>query len=179
MPSALDWAVVYLVSAVVGTGVGLVLVNRELGRPEFHFLDLGSHLREGVFFSLSLSAQNSLNDSDKAILARLATLEATGVYAAAWRLVGAMLLPIGSLQAATTLAFFNTALEGVRVSARSGASDLAAGRVLRCVRLPHSISSRRRRLLSWETSITKRWQLCGGGQLSRSSGHCTTSLGMR
>jgi O-antigen/teichoic acid export membrane protein len=127
VPSALEWGMAYLVSAVVGAGVGIVLVNRELGWPEFHLRHIGLDLREGVFFSLSLSAQNSLNDSDKAILARLATLEATGVYAAAWRLAMAVFLPVGSLQVATYARFFQHGAHGVRASARLALRILPLG----------------------------------------------------
>jgi O-antigen/teichoic acid export membrane protein len=127
VPTALEWGMAYLVSAVVGAGVAVVLVNRELGWPEFHIRHLGLDLREGVFFSLSLSAQNSLNDSDKAMLARLATLEATGVYAAAWRLVGAMFLPVASLQVATYARFFQHGAQGVRASARLALRILPLG----------------------------------------------------
>ena len=127
VPTALHWGLAYLVSALVGAGVGIVLANRELGWPEFHLRHLGLDLREGVSFSLSQSAQNSLNDSDKAILARLATLEATGVYAAAWRLVGAMFLPIGSLQVATYARFFQHGAQGVLASARLALRILPLG----------------------------------------------------
>jgi O-antigen/teichoic acid export membrane protein len=116
-PSALDWATVYLVSALIGAGIAVVLVNRELGMPEFGLRHLGSELREGASFATTLSAQNTTNDIDKAMLARLGTLDATGVYAAAYRLVDATFLPVGSLLVATYARFFQHGLQGVGATA--------------------------------------------------------------
>ena len=126
-PTAVEWGMLYLVSALVGAGVALALVKRELGGPEFHVRQLGSELREGAFFSVSHSAQTSISDIDKAMLARLATLEATGVYAAAYRLVDVAFLPIGSLLVATYARFFQHGVQGVRATARYARRLLGLG----------------------------------------------------
>jgi O-antigen/teichoic acid export membrane protein len=128
-PTALEWGVLYLVSAALGSVVAILLVNSELGRPEFHFGRVGSELREGLFFSVSLSAQSATNDIDKAMLGRLASLEATGVYAAAYRLVDVAFLPIGSLLGATYTRFFQHGVHGIRATARFARQllGLAAG----------------------------------------------------
>ncbi len=117
-PTALEWGVLYLLSAVFGGVVAVALVNRELGKPEFHLRPLGSEIGEGAFFSVSLSAQTFTNDVDKAMLARLATLEATGIYAAAYRLVDVAFLPVGSLLMATYAQFFQHGTQGVSATAR-------------------------------------------------------------
>ena len=126
-PTVLEWGTVYLVSALIGAGLAVVLVNRELGRPEFHLRHLASELREGAFFSVSLSAQSSTNDIDKAMLARLATLEATGVYAAAYRLVDVAFVPMASLLVATYARFFQHGVQGVRATARYARRLLGLG----------------------------------------------------
>ncbi len=117
-PTALQWGILYLLSAVIGGCIAVALVNRELGKPEFHIGHLGSELGEGAFFSVSLSAQTFTNDIDKAMLARLATLEATGIYAAAYRLVDVAFLPVGSLLMATYAQFFQQGMRGVSATAR-------------------------------------------------------------
>jgi len=126
-PTALEWGVLYLLTAMVGGGVAVFFVNRELGRPEFHLRHLGSDLGEGAFFSMSLSAQTFTNDIDKAMLARLATLEATGVYAAAYRLVDVAFLPVGSLLMATYAQFFQQGMHGVGATARFARRLLSLG----------------------------------------------------
>ncbi len=117
-PTAVQWGSVYALSALLGSAVAVLLVNRELGKPEFHLRELGGELREGVFFAVCVSAQSSLLDIDKAMLARLVSLEATGVYAAADRLVAVAFLPIASLQVATYARFFEHGARGVRDSAQ-------------------------------------------------------------
>ena len=126
-PTALEWGTLYLVSGLIGAGLAVALVNREIGMPEFHLGDLASELREGAFFSMSLSAHTSTNDIDKAMLARLSTLEATGVYAAAYRLVDAAFLPIASLLVATYARFFQHGVQGVRATARYARRLLSVG----------------------------------------------------
>lgn len=117
-PTVQQWGMIYLLSAVVGAVVAVLLVNRELGRPRLDVRHLGAELREGAFFAANLSAQSSTNDIDKAMLARMATLEATGVYAAAYRLVDVAFLPVGSLLVATYARFFQRGVQGVRATGR-------------------------------------------------------------
>ena len=124
-PTVVEWGMVYLVSAVIGAGVAVWLVSRELGSPELDVRQFRSELSEGAFFSLNLSSQSSTNDIDKAMLARLATLEATGIYAAAYRLVDVAFLPVGSLLVAAYARFFQHGVQGVRATTR------LAGRLLR------------------------------------------------
>jgi O-antigen/teichoic acid export membrane protein len=117
-PTALEWGGLYLVSSVAGCAVAVALVCRELGRPEFNLKDLRSELREGAFFSVSLSAQSIYNDIDKVMLARLGTLEATGLYAAAYRVVEVAFVPVAALVSSTFARFFQSGVGGVRATAQ-------------------------------------------------------------
>jgi O-antigen/teichoic acid export membrane protein len=126
-PTAVQIGVIYLLSAFIGAGIAVVLVNRELGRPEIRMRDLLHELREGAFFSVSLSAQSANADIDKAMLARLGTLEATGTYGAAYRLLDVAFLPVRSVLAATYARFFQHGVQGVRATARYGRRLLSVG----------------------------------------------------
>jgi O-antigen/teichoic acid export membrane protein len=117
-PTAVEWGWLYLVSSVVGGCVAVACVSWEMGRPRFDLRGLGSEAREGTFFSVSLSAQTIYNDIDKAMLARLATLAATGVYAAGYRVVDIAFLPIGAVISASYARFFQHGVLGVRATAR-------------------------------------------------------------
>jgi O-antigen/teichoic acid export membrane protein len=117
-PTAVEWGTLYLLSSMVSGGLAVGLVNRELGSPEFNWKDLGSELREGTYFSVSLSAHTIYNDIDKTMLARLATLDAAGVYGAAYRLVDMVFLPVSSLLAASYAQFFQHGVGGLRATAR-------------------------------------------------------------
>jgi O-antigen/teichoic acid export membrane protein len=126
-PTALQWGWVYLASAAVGGGIAVILVSHELGRPEFHLRHLGTEWREGTFFAITLSAQSATNDIDKVMLARLASLEAAGVYAAAYRLVDVAFLPVGALLVAAYSRFFQHGVRGMRATASYGRRLLGVG----------------------------------------------------
>ena len=70
-------------------------------------------MREGFYFSAGLSAQTIYNDIDKTMLARLGTLEAAGIYGAAYRLIDVTFVPIQSLLAAAYPNFFRTGVAGI------------------------------------------------------------------
>ena len=126
-PTAVEWGVLYLVSTVLGSAVAIALVTRELGRPRFQLRETGEEWRDGVAFSVGLSALSWNNNIDKTMLARLGTLEATGTYAAAFRVVDIAFLPIGSLLAATYARFFQEGVEGVRATGRFAIQMLKLG----------------------------------------------------
>jgi O-antigen/teichoic acid export membrane protein len=70
-------------------------------------------LREGVYFSISLSAQSVYNDIDKTMLSRLSTLAAAGVYGAAYRIIEVSFAPVAALLSASYARFFQHGLEGL------------------------------------------------------------------
>ncbi len=113
-PTPERWAVWYAASTGVAAVVSLVITNRELGRPAIVFGYPASELREGAYFATSLSAQNIYNDIDKWMLARLSTLEATGIYSAAYRLIDVSFVPIRSVLAAAYPRFFQHGAHGAR-----------------------------------------------------------------
>jgi O-antigen/teichoic acid export membrane protein len=75
---------------------------------------------EGIYFSFSSSAQMAHNDLDKTMVARLATLEAAGIYAAAYRLIDVAFIPVRALLNAAYPGFFRTGAEGLQASLRYG-----------------------------------------------------------
>jgi O-antigen/teichoic acid export membrane protein len=117
-PTAVEWGWLYLASSVLGGVLAVALVNREMGRPAFNPRRLGVETREGAYFSVSLSAQTIYNDIDKAMLARLSTLDATGIYGAAYRIVDVAFLPIGAAVSASYARFFQHGASGVRATTR-------------------------------------------------------------
>ena len=126
-PSAVQLGFLYLATAIVGAGLAVALVNRELGRPQVEVADLRRELHEGALFSLSLSAQSANADIDKTLLARLSTLEATGAYGAAYRLMDVAFLPVRSVLIAAYARFFQHGAHGVRATARYGRRLLTLG----------------------------------------------------
>ena len=126
-PTALQWGSAYLLSSVAGAALAVTLVIRDLGRPTLNLRHIGAEWREGALFAITLSAQSTTNDIDKIMLARLAALEAAGVYAAAYRVVDMAFLPVGALLVATYGRFFKHGVRGMRATAAYGRRLLSVG----------------------------------------------------
>lgn len=109
-----DWSVFYLVGTAVSALVAVALVSRELGRPKLALERIRPEMKEGFYFATALSAQGIYNDIDKTMLVRLATLEATGIYAAAYRLIDVSFLPVRSLLWAAYARFFQHGMAGLQ-----------------------------------------------------------------
>lgn len=115
-PDLGTWSVLYLIASLVVT-VPVLLVTRARvggGRPDW--AQYAVQWRQGVLFAVSFSAQSVYNDIDKAMLGRLATLEATGIYTAAYRLVDLAYVPMRALLAASYARFFREGAGGLRAT---------------------------------------------------------------
>jgi O-antigen/teichoic acid export membrane protein len=117
-PTALEWGEFYFASTTIVTLLALILVLVKLGAPTFKFARLGTEIREGFYFSVNQSAYTINNDIDKAMLARLSTLEATGIYGAAYRLIDVSLTPVTAALVAAYPNFFRVGVDGVPATLR-------------------------------------------------------------
>jgi O-antigen/teichoic acid export membrane protein len=115
-PTLIAWSVAYLVTSILCALVGTGCVLWRLGKPRLALFRIRSELREGFYFSSSSSAQTIYNDIDKTMLARLGSLDATGIYAAAYRLIDVAFIPIRSLLAAAYPGFFRSGNQGITSS---------------------------------------------------------------
>jgi O-antigen/teichoic acid export membrane protein len=115
-PTALQWGYFYLGSTLVVAVLAFLLVRVKLGPPSLSFSYTRAEVGEGLFFSTSQSAQSIYNDIDKAMLARLGTLDATGIYGAAYRLIDVSFAPISSLLNAAYVNFFRAGIGGIRAT---------------------------------------------------------------
>lgn len=134
-PNALDWAIYSIVSTVIAALIAVVLVQRNLGYPKLALWRIKPEITEGCYFAVGFSAQTVYNDLDKTMLARLSTLESTGIYAAAYRLIDVAFVPIRSILSAAYAKFFQQGESGIagslnlakRLTPISGVYGLMAG----------------------------------------------------
>jgi O-antigen/teichoic acid export membrane protein len=134
-PTALTWTSLYLASTAIAAAIAVTMVHRSLGHPQLAVWRIKPELLEGFFFSVSLSSQTIYNDIDKSMLARLSSLEATGTYAAAYRLIDVGFAPVRSLLAAAYAKFFQHGAGGItgsiglakRLTPIAGAYGIVAG----------------------------------------------------
>jgi O-antigen/teichoic acid export membrane protein len=112
-PNDLEWVWLYSVSSLVSAIGAVILVQRLLGSPKLELVRIKSELTEGLSFSISSSAYTIYSDIDKTMLAKLSTLEATGIYAAAYRLIDVAFIPVLSIAGAAYADFFRKGKDGV------------------------------------------------------------------
>jgi O-antigen/teichoic acid export membrane protein len=93
-----------------------LLVSARLGRPQLNLPKTWHEVREGLYFSVSTSAQTIYNDIDKTMLARLSTFAATGIYGAAYRLIDVSFAPISALLNSAYPHFFRAGSGGIAAS---------------------------------------------------------------
>jgi O-antigen/teichoic acid export membrane protein/O-antigen ligase len=113
-PSLATWARIYVIVGVVSCIATIFGAHRMLRvAPEFE-LPTGAHLKQGIVFSLSLSASVVKNDVDKPLLARLGDASAAGLYTSAYRFIGMLTLPGKSIADASFARFFRAGERGPR-----------------------------------------------------------------
>jgi len=161
--TVIAWCIAYLVTTAICALGAMGCVMSRLARPAFSGLQhILGELREGFWFSTSLSAQTIYNDVDKTMLARMATLDAAGIYAAAYRLIDIAFLPVRSLLAAAYPSFFRQGKDGIAASLSFArrlmsrpllySAAAAVGMILAAPLLPHILGAEYLR-----TSEALRW----------------------
>lgn len=112
-PTATRWAYLYAASAVIATATGIVALSWCCALPRFQLNLFVPSVREGFHFATSLASQSVYDDIDKTMLARVSTVEAAAIYAAAYRFIDAALLPVRSIANAAYPEFFRLGVQGV------------------------------------------------------------------
>ncbi|WP_354170237.1 oligosaccharide flippase family protein [Arthrobacter sp. UYEF36] len=100
------WATIYTASTLP---LGLLVAMRttsKLGYTKGGMRLRGRDVKEGLLFSVAMSSQNVYNDIDKAMLARIDSVGAAGVYSAAFRIIDMAYAPIRSISAAAYPLYF-------------------------------------------------------------------------
>ncbi len=107
------WAILYFTSTLALALITCLMVNRFLESPRLALWRFKSEAMQGFYFSLDAAADNINQNIDKTLLTRLSTLEATGIYGAAYRLIDVAFVPIASLMAVTYAKFFQKGETGI------------------------------------------------------------------
>lgn len=112
-PNLEIWAGLYCLSSIVTALLCLWVVTRSMGWPQFTGRWSWADLKEGIFFSLSYSAEKINGDIDKTMLASTASLQAAGLYAAGSRFLTAAYVPVHSLFSSSYMRFFKHGASGI------------------------------------------------------------------
>src|SRR5277367_6407104 len=111
--SALTLGWFYLGSTAISSTIGMAMVNWKLGRPRLELSRIPAELKEGFYFGAGLSAQTIYNDIDKTMMASLSTLDATGIYGAAYRVIDVAFTPVRAVKDAAYANFFRNGRNGI------------------------------------------------------------------
>jgi O-antigen/teichoic acid export membrane protein len=104
--SALSWSAIYAVATAVAMSISVLSLRTVVASFKVSLVRLRRELAEGLYFSGGQSAQTIYNDVDKTMLARLGSLDASGLYAAAYRIIDVSFVPVRSLLFAAYPGFF-------------------------------------------------------------------------
>jgi O-antigen/teichoic acid export membrane protein len=105
-PDAELWSIVYAGTTAMAMVISLFYLKSLVSSFKFSLTRIREELLEGLYFSGGLSAQTIYNDVDKTMLARLSTLGANGIYAAAYRLIDVAFIPVSSILSAAYPGYF-------------------------------------------------------------------------
>ncbi|MEK5139243.1 oligosaccharide flippase family protein [Priestia sp. FSL W8-0001] len=108
------WAILYCLSTCITAIYSFVMVTKKIGTPVCDLQGLIDDIKEGFFFSLNISFITIQNDIDKTMLSKFSTFQATGIYAAAYRLIEAAFMPMRSLINASYTSFFAFGKDGIK-----------------------------------------------------------------
>jgi O-antigen/teichoic acid export membrane protein len=125
-----QWIVAYAVTGVLGTIYALYTAWQMWGKPEWDGAAAKADIKEGIYFSISTSAQSIYNDIDKTMLGRISSLADTGIYGAAYRFIDVSMTPVRSLVSAAYPRFFKVGTDGGLVATRAYALKLISKSVL-------------------------------------------------
>lgn len=114
----LTWSGLYLIAAMAAAIYTQWMVYKDLGKPVFLNSNWFAKIKESMPFALWAISDKLYIDADKVMLAHMTSLDVTGIYSAAYRLIDIFLLPIQSLIGAATPRFFQEGSKGVHQSLR-------------------------------------------------------------
>ena len=114
--SLASWSIFYFFSSLLVSLFSVIYVNQDIGLPSFSPRKLKKEAFSGLGFSISLASRRIYNDVDKVMLVRLSSLQATGLYSAAYRIIDVAFVPIRSILMTVYSSFFKHGSKGLKGS---------------------------------------------------------------
>jgi O-antigen/teichoic acid export membrane protein len=112
------WGFYYLVATAIFAVLAFAFTCRDIGAPRFVMPEVRTVVRDGVGYSLMNASSRLSVDVDKVMLGRMDSVAATGLYAAGYRIIDMMFLPLSALLWALISRFFRKGEAGVSAAFR-------------------------------------------------------------
>lgn len=117
-PAVDIWGLYYLITTIIFAVLVLSFICWDLGAPRWVIPDFRIVFREGFGYSLMNASGKLSIDVDKVMLARIDNLATTGLYAAGYRVIDMLFLPLAALLWASISRFFRSGEAGISVAFR-------------------------------------------------------------
>lgn len=115
-PSIATWSYLYLTSSVITAIIAILIVNKMVAPPRPVLSQLKSNIGQGLYFSISASANNINAGLDKSMLGKLSSVSAAGIYGSAYRFIDVGNVPLLALFGASYTRFFKHGASGIKGS---------------------------------------------------------------
>jgi O-antigen/teichoic acid export membrane protein len=112
------WGLYYLVATMIFAALVFSFTCWDLGAPEWVIPDFRLVFREGFGYSLMNASGKLSVDVDKVMLGRLDNMSTTGLYAAGYRVIDMLFLPLAALLWASISRFFRSGEAGIPAAFR-------------------------------------------------------------
>ncbi len=115
-PNIVVWSYLYLINSAITAIVAILLVNKMVAPPRPVLSKLKSNIGQGLYFSISASANNINAGLDKSMLGKLSNVAAAGIYGSAYRFIDVGNVPLLALFGASYTRFFQHGASGIKGS---------------------------------------------------------------
>ena len=115
-PSIAVWSYLYLTSSIITAAIAISVVNKMVAPPRPVFSELRSNIGQGIYFSISASANNINAGLDKSMLGKLSNVASAGIYGSAYRFIDVGNVPLLALFGASYKRFFQHGASGIKGS---------------------------------------------------------------
>ncbi|MFM7450575.1 MAG: oligosaccharide flippase family protein [Leptolyngbyaceae cyanobacterium] len=109
------WTIFYFIATLLGLIMfDMSTVIKIVGLPQINIHYVRDYISQGIYFAIGGSAESINGSLDKTMMASLSTLEATGLYSAAWRFLDMASLPVHTITGVLYPKFFEEGASGIR-----------------------------------------------------------------
>ncbi|MEM8829011.1 MAG: oligosaccharide flippase family protein [Cyanobacteria bacterium P01_G01_bin.19] len=115
-PDIATWSYLYLTSSIVTATVAILVVNKMVAPPRPLLSELRSNIGQGLYFSISASANNINAGLDKSMLGKLSNVASAGIYGSAYRFIDVGNVPLFAIFGASYKRFFQHGASGIKGS---------------------------------------------------------------
>jgi O-antigen/teichoic acid export membrane protein len=111
-PTVQSWTIAYVLGSAVCFIYAFARITFLARRIEVRPLQAWRDLPESALFAVSTSSATIYNDVDKTMVGKFANFTATGIYAAAYRIIDVSLVPVRAMLSAAYPEFFRLGVGG-------------------------------------------------------------------